>query len=194
MDKSSLYTRTGDEGMTCLVGGTRQPKASPRIEAYGTVDELNSWIGFVRSIAPLGTDDSELMEWVQMRLFDIGSYLACPAPAQGEALLLPPGVDSGSVERLERAIDRLDAATPRLKNFVLPGGQSGAAAAHIARTVARRAERRILALHYDEQVDKTVRRFVNRLSDYLFILARYLNHFTSTPETIWKRDPHMPSD
>lgn len=194
MDKSSLYTRTGDEGMTSLVGGTRQPKASPRIEAYGTVDELNSWIGFVRSTAPLGADDNELMEWVQMRLFDIGSYLACPNPAQEDAPLLPPGVDTGSVERLERAIDRLDAATPRLKHFVLPGGSQGASAAHIARTVARRAERRILALHYDEKVDMMVLRFVNRLSDYLFILARYLNHITSTPETIWKRDPRIPSD
>ncbi len=194
MDKSRLYTRTGDDGMTCLVGGKRHPKASPRIEAYGTMDELNSWLGMVRAMAPLSPEDDELIEWTQMRLFDIGSYLACPLPAEGEKPLLSPGVDAEAIERLEKAIDRLDESTPRLKSFVLPGGAPGAAAAHVARTVARRAERRILALHDAELVDIAARRFVNRLSDYLFILARNINHLTSTPETLWKRPARDPSE
>ncbi|MCM1117723.1 MAG: cob(I)yrinic acid a,c-diamide adenosyltransferase [Pseudoflavonifractor sp.] len=188
MEKSRLYTRTGDEGMTCLVGGKRHPKASTRIEAYGTVDELNSWVGLLISVGSLPDEEAELLTWVQMRLFDIGSYLACPPAEEGKTTMLTPGVDSESIERLERAIDRLDAATPRVKRFVLPGGCPGAAHAQVARTVARRAERRILALHSSEPVEGVALRFVNRLSDYLFILGRHLNSLTSTEETFWERD------
>lgn len=188
MTKSSLYTRTGDDGTTALVDGSRELKTAPRIEAYGTVDELNSWIGLVASQPGLPDDDRELLPWIQMRLFDIGSYLACPEPAEGQVPLLSPGVDTSSVERLEQAIDRLDSSTPRLKRFVLPGGSQASAMAQVARTVARRAERRILTLHSASPVDAAARRFVNRLSDYLFILGRHLNHLSSTPELFWERD------
>lgn len=188
MTKSRLYTRTGDDGTTALVGGSRELKTAPRIEAYGTVDELNSWLGLVASQQGLPEADRELLPWIQMRLFDIGSYLACPAPAEGEQTILGPGVDDTSIERLERAIDRLDSATPRVKRFVLPGGCQASAMAQVARTVARRAERRILALHAISPVEMVARRFVNRLSDYLFILGRHLNLLTSTPETFWERD------
>lgn len=188
MAKSALYTRTGDDGTTALVDGSRELKTAPRIEAYGTVDELNSWIGLVASQPGLPEADRELLPWIQMRLFDIGSYLACPQPAQGEEPLLGPGVDDSSIGRLEKAIDRLDSATPRLKRFVLPGGTQAAALAQVARTVARRAERRILTLHSASAVDAGARRFVNRLSDYLFILGRHLNFLSSTPELLWERD------
>lgn len=187
MKKSSLYTRTGDDGTTSLVGGSREQKTSARIEAYGTVDELNSWIGLVASQDTLPADDRSLLYWIQMRLFDIGSYLACPAPADGEQPLLGPGVDDDAIERLEHAIDRLDSATPKANLFVLPGGCQASAMTQVARTVARRAERRILSLHATEPVDAAARRFVNRLSDYLFILGRNINALTSTPETYWKR-------
>lgn len=186
--KSALYTRTGDDGTTSLVDGTRAPKSSPRIEAYGTVDELNSWLGLVASQPVLPADDAELFPWLQMRLFDISSYLACPPAPDGQAPMLPPGVGPEAIDRLEAAIDRLDASTPRVRRFVLPGGCQGAAMAQVARTVARRAERRILALHASEPVDADARRFVNRLSDYLFILGRHLNHLAGVAETFWERD------
>lgn len=188
MKKSCLYTRTGDDGTTSLVGGSRELKTAPRIEAYGTVDELNSWIGLVAAAGEIPADDATLLPWIQMRLFDIGSYLACPAPGPGCAPLLGPGVDTRAISRLESAIDRLDASTPPVHRFVLPGGCPAAAAAQVARSVARRAERRILALHATTAVDASVRQFVNRLSDYLFILARHLNHLAATPELFWERD------
>lgn len=188
MTKSALYTRTGDEGTTALVDGSRELKTAPRIEAYGTVDELNSWLGLVASQPGLPDQDTELIPWIQMRLFDIGSYLACPEPAPGESTILSPGVDSTSIERIEKAIDRLDSATPRVRKFVLPGGCQAAAITQIARTVARRAERRIYTLHAASPVDSAARQFVNRLSDYLFILGRHLNHCTSTSEVFWESD------
>lgn len=187
MTKSNLYTRTGDDGTTGLVGGSRELKTAPRIEAYGTVDELNSWLGLVASQPQLPTEEHDLIIWVQNRLFDIGSYLACPEPAPGEKPILGPGVDSESIDRLESAIDRLDAATPRVHKFVLPGGCQASAMTQVARTVCRRAERRILTLHGVSPVDAFARRFVNRLSDYLFILGRNLNHITGSPEVYWSR-------
>lgn len=186
--KSALYTRTGDDGTTSLVDGTRAPKSSPRIEAYGTVDELNSWLGLLASQPGLPADDAALITWLQMRLFDIGSYLACPPVPEGASPMLAPGVDEASVARLEAAIDRLDASTPRVRRFVLPGGCQAAAMAQVARTVARRAERRILALHRTEAVDSHALRFINRLSDYLFILGRNINHLAAVEETFWERD------
>lgn len=187
MTKSNLYTRTGDDGTTGLVGGTRELKTAPRIEAYGTVDELNSCLGLVASQPALPPEDHELIIWVQKRLFDIGSYLACPAPAPGEQPILGPGVDTEAIGRLEGAIDRLDAATPRVNKFVLPGGCQASAMAQVARTVCRRAERRILALHALSSVDAFARRFVNRLSDYLFILGRHLNYAAGSEEIFWSR-------
>lgn len=188
MTKSRLYTRTGDDGTTALVGGSRERKTAPRIEAYGTIDELNSWIGLVISQPGLPDDDRNLLTWVQMRLFDIGSYLACPEPRPGEDTILGPGVDDSSIDRLEEAIDRLDAATPRVKRFVLPGGCQASAITQVARTIARRAERRIYTLHEISPVEHHPRQFINRLSDYLFILGRHLNLLAGTDETFWERD------
>lgn len=188
MTKSRLYTRTGDDGTTALVGGSREMKTSPRIEAYGTVDELNSWIGLVTCAPEISKADTELLGWVQMRLFDIGSYLACPEPEPGDEPMLRPGVGPGAMARIEAAIDRLDASTPPARRFVLPGGSVSSANAQIARCVARRAERRILSLHSQAPVDIAVRQFVNRLSDYLFILGRHINHLNGSPEIFWERD------
>lgn len=188
MTKSNLYTRTGDDGTTGLVGGSRELKTAPRIEAYGTVDELNSWLGLVASQPQLPAEDHDLILWIQNRLFDIGSHLACPEPAPGEQPILSPGIDTESIARLESAIDRLDSSTPKAeKFFVLPGGCQASAMAQVARTVCRRAERRILTLHNVSPVDAFVRRFVNRLSDYLFILGRNLNHISGSPEIYWSR-------
>ncbi len=127
MTKSRLYTRTGDDGTTALVGGSREMKTSPRIEAYGTVDELNSWIGLVACAPEISKADTELLGWVQMRLFDIGSYLACPEPEPGDEPMLRPGVGPGAMARIEAAIDRLDASTPPARRFVLPGGSVSSA-------------------------------------------------------------------
>lgn len=184
--KSSLYTRTGDNGTTALVGGTRASKTSARIEAYGTVDELNSWLGLLASHQGLPGDDIKLLQWIQSRLFDIGSYLACPAPDPGEAPMLPPGVTTDDITLLEQAIDRLDADTPKVHRFILPGGSPAAATAQVARTVARRAERRILTLHAEETVDPAPLHFINRLSDYLFILGRQINHLAGIAEPLWE--------
>lgn len=194
MTKSCLYTRTGDDGTTSLVDGSRQPKASPRLEAYGAIDELNSWLGLVAAQTGIPAPDAALLPWIQMRLFDISSYLACPEPAPGEQPLLSPGVDMDSIGRLEQAIDRLDASTPKVHRFILPGGSQAAAMAQVARTVARRAERRMLALHSLSTVDAHARRFINRLSDYLFILGRHINHIGGIPELFWERDKSTPSD
>lgn len=186
--KSRLYTRTGDTGTTSLVGGERRPKTDPRIEAYGTVDELNSWLGYVASdipeIIPGLRDD---LQWLQCALFDIGSHLACPAPAADSAPMLPPGADSDDIGRLESMIDALDATIPPFRCFVLPGGTPAAARAQIARTVCRRAERRVLTLNALEPVHPDILTMLNRLSDYLFALGRAINHSAGQPESHWSR-------
>lgn len=195
--KSPLYTRTGDRGTTSLVDGSRVPKNSARLEAYGTVDELNSFIGAIyphfpanpanspspESAPSLDADDLALLPVIQSTLFDIGSYLATDPQANPElaARLLPANLSDKTL-LLEAAIDRLHAAVPPIRSFILPAGTATACAAHIARTVARRAERRILSL---QPVDPSVVRYVNRLSDYLFILARRANAIASIPDTPW---------
>ncbi len=186
MKKSPLYTRTGDNGTTALIGGTRAPKNCVRIEAYGTVDELNSWVGLVAAQPDITPSEVEWLQWIQCRLFDIGSYLACPPDADGN-VMVGEGACAEAVEQLERIIDEVDAATPPLKLFVLPGGTQSAATAQIARTVARRAERRILTLAEEAQVSPAVLKFVNRLSDLLFVLGRNLNTRVSHPEPTWRR-------
>ena len=176
-----VYTRTGDKGMTSLVGGTRVPKDSPRLEAYGTVDELNSWIGLVAANAAdvLPAEDARLLTWIQNKLFDLGCELATEA----ESKYRPREIAAADIEVLERAIDRVDATLPVHNRFILPGGTQASAQAQIARTVARRAERRMLAMCPSENA----LRFVNRLSDYLFILARQLNVLAGAPEMFWEQ-------
>lgn len=182
--KSVLYTATGDGGTTSLVGGTRIEKESPRLEAYGTLDELNAHIGVVDSLI----DNPEIkasLHAIQNILFDIGAYLATPA---GSPYLNPHPADEERIKALERLIDRTDAAVPAARNFVLPGGTQASAQAHVARTVCRRAERRILALSRLEAVAPEVLVFINRLSDYLFALARHLNYDAGKEEILWTKD------
>ena len=176
--KSSLYTRTGDAGTTSLVGGTRVSKADARLEAYGTIDELNSYLGLLVASRALDRADRATLQNVQHRLFDVGTILATEPTSRWQPEPLP----ESCVEALEAEIDRLDDALPKHKRFILPGGHPDAAHAHVARTIARRAERRMVALG---DVDPTAMRLINRLSDYLFILARGLNHYSGVPDIPW---------
>jgi cob(I)alamin adenosyltransferase len=180
----TLYTRTGDRGETSLVGGTRVSKSDPRVEAYGEVDELNAWLGWVRvSLAPAALAPvSEALAAIQRDLFAIGARLADP----GDRLagrVAKAAVADADVERLERLIDRFDAEAPPLRRFILPGGSLAGAGLHLARTVCRRAERRIVAL--SPPADDVVLRYVNRLSDLLFAMARAVNHQADAPEIEW---------
>jgi cob(I)alamin adenosyltransferase len=169
---SRIYTKTGDQGDTALGDGTRVPKDHPRVAAFGTVDELNSVLGLLAHQADLS--EAELLRGIQNELFDVGADLCAPLPPKGEVdprLRIQPG----QAERLEKAIDRLNASLQPLKSFVLPGGSIGAAWCHLARTVCRRAERDIVALARSEPVNPQVVIYLNRLSDFLFVLARVLN-------------------
>lgn len=174
-----IYTKTGDRGTTSLVGGTRVPKDSMRLEAYGTVDELNSWIGLLCADPACDDADRDTLTYIQNRLFDIGSELATEPASAWQ----PVPMSAVAAQRLEREIDRLDAALPRHNRFILPGGSQSSARAHIARTVARRAERRIVTLSETDPVNPHLLAFVNRLSDYLFVLARHFN--AGHPEVYW---------
>lgn len=188
MKKSQLYTRTGDLGKTSLIGGVRVSKSSPRLEAYGTVDELNAWIGVINADANMPAEQTEILEYVQHKLFDLGAYLATPTPADGS---MPQITTLGqpTISRIEHAIDTLDELTPPATQFVLPGGCQLSATVHVARTVCRRAERAMIALtDVDEYVDPAAIRFINRLSDYLFILSRYVNHHNAIPDVYWQKD------
>ena len=184
MKKSNVYTRTGDSGTTSLVGGTRAPKDSPRLEAYGTVDELNSWLGLLATAPALDPADRLLIADIQNRLFDIGSILA----TEPESSWQPTPLPTDAIALVEQAIDRLDSALPAHNRFILPGGSPDAARAHIARCVARRAERRIITLVAETSVDPTVIAYINRLSDYLFVLARALNHNSGSEEIFWAKN------
>lgn len=188
MEKSLIYTRTGDEGLTSLVGGARVRKTHPRLEAYGTVDELNAHLGALISLLPDMPEDKHLLQCVQHTLFTVGAYLATD-PGQCRNHPVTPPLCEESIARLEAAIDRLDAALPRLAAFVLPGGCYAASVCHVCRTVCRRAERRIFALDdaSSSPIDGKVKQYMNRLSDYLFILSRQLNNLSHTDEIIWDK-------
>ncbi len=178
-----IYTKTGDAGQTSLIGGTRIPKSHIRIEAYGTVDELNSWLGCVKDLCK---DEAvaRLLKDIQDRLFTIGSSLACD-PDKNTKMEIPDMKES-DILLLEHEIDRMDEQLPALKNFVLPGGSLLASKCHVARCVCRRAERICVAMQVDQQfVDPIVIRYLNRLSDYLFTLSRYILHSEGGEETLW---------
>lgn len=183
--KSSLYTGTGDSGTTSLVGGQRISKTAIRLEAYGTVDEFSSFLGVVLSSAECPADIKTQMLGIQNHLFDAGCYLAT-AVEDGSAPSCK-AIDSGAIQTIETYIDLLDARTPKIRAFVLPGGSEIAAHCHVARTVCRRAERRILELASEEYVAPNLIKWFNRLSDYLFIVARYLNHITGIEEITWQQ-------
>lgn len=187
MKKSPVYTRTGDRGITSLIGGRRIPKNHARIESYGTVDELNAEIGLLHALL---TERSalETLRFVQHKLFTIGAYLATP-PSEDAVSLPVCYLTEDDLLRLEEEIDRIDSELPPLKGFILPGGAYPASVCHVCRTVCRRAERRILTLENVEEceIDGKVKQFINRLSDYLFVLARRLNYFTHTDEIYWDK-------
>lgn len=185
MDKAKIYTRSGDCGTTSLVGGSRVAKHSDRIEAYGTLDELNSLIGLITSHPDLAETDRTFLTAIQSHLFDIGSYLACPPDGK---FVLPSGVTPDRLSRLESQIDRLDASLPPINSFILPAGTELSARCHVARTVCRRAERRITALADHCEIAPEVIAYVNRLSDYLFTLARFNNIKNGCAEIFWQKD------
>ncbi|MCS7075109.1 MAG: cob(I)yrinic acid a,c-diamide adenosyltransferase [Bacteroidia bacterium] len=176
-----IYTKTGDEGKTGLIGGTRVLKSDVRIESYGTVDELNSYIGWILSFEEISPQRSLLRE-IQDRLFTIGSLLA--ADPEGVKMLLPDLFEE-DVKLLEITIDELSAQIPPMKHFVLPGGGQINGLIHVARCVCRRAERWVVALHQEQPVDPLILKYLNRLSDYLFVLSRWVNHRLGAEEIPW---------
>lgn len=175
---SKIYTRTGDDGTTGLGDGSRTQKDSLRVEAYGTVDELNSAVGVL--IAQLDDDaiQSVLID-VQHDLFDLGGELCIPSTEL---------IGDRHTQRVERDLDRFNADLPPLKDFILPGGSPAAAQAHQARTICRRAERRVIALARHEEVNEPAIRYLNRLSDLLFVLARTIARASGVGETLWEHD------
>lgn len=183
MEKSKLYTGTGDKGMTSLCGGQRVKKNSLRLEAYGTIDEFSSHLGVLAADEAVSGDLRANIERVQSVMFCIGAYLATESDAENP--MAPNGLTEEDCKDVERWTDCLDAATPALHCFVLPGGTLCAARAHVARTVCRRAERRILDLADCEYVHPLVLTYVNRLSDWLFILARHANHVAGVGDVEW---------
>lgn len=180
---SKIYTRTGDKGTTSLVGGKRVSKTDPRLDAYGTIDELNSFIGLMLSVMDNKAESDENIRWIQQKLFNIGGCLATDT----SAFQLPDSckILAADVERIEKMIDSVQEGLPEQKSFILPGGTQAASYAHVARTVCRRAERLILALPDDAKAPSELLQYINRLSDYLFVLARRINFFAGVSENIW---------
>jgi len=179
-----IYTKTGDAGKTSLIGGTKVPKSHIRIESYGTIDELNSFIGMVRDQIDEENSKNVLKE-IQDRLFTIGSSLACDP--EKEPSMKIPDLKEEDVRFLETQIDQMNEVLPAMKNFILPGGHLAVSTAHVARCVCRRAERICVAMQENEDfIDVLVLKYLNRLSDYLFVLARYIGHLLNAEEIAWK--------
>jgi cob(I)alamin adenosyltransferase len=181
---TKIYTKTGDQGKTSLIGGTKVAKSDLRIESYGTVDELNSYIGLV-SDHLTNEEIKVILKEIQDRLFTIGSSLACDA--EKEPLMKIPDLKEDDLTLLENEIDKMNEQLPAMKNFILPGGHVAVSTTHVARCVCRRAER--LCVNLKENggfIDPLVIKYLNRLSDYLFVLARYIGHLLHVAEIIWK--------
>lgn len=182
--KSKIYTRTGDNGTTSLANGQRVPKDHIRLEAYGTIDELNAHLGLLQALWTEGEEKQMLLN-IQHTLFDIGAILA--TPGQPDKTNTAPGHLNDALTRLEKSIDELDENLPALRAFILPTGNVVSAQCHVCRTVCRRAERRILSLAAEAQIAEEILSYINRLSDFLFILARKANFNANTDEIIWQR-------
>ena len=176
-----VYTKTGDTGTTSLVGGKRVPKECARLESYGTIDELNAQVGLLLTYVSEQTDRDRLIS-IQSCLFVIGAQLATEAPNEPSCI-----ITAQDVSDLEQSIDLAAEGLPKWRGFTLPGGCRAAALAHVCRTVCRRAERRILALNSAEKVDPQLLSYVNRLSDYFYVLALRLNFLQGTEEILWKK-------
>ena len=176
-----VYTKTGDKGQTSLIGGTRLPKHHIRIEAYGTVDELNSWIGLLRD-QHIDDHTVKILVEVQDRLFTIGSLLAAD-PKKNKMKL--PHIAEEDIALLEKEIDSMEEILPSMKSFVLPGGHTIVSYCHLARCVCRRGERKVLKLAENEKVEELIYKYLNRLSDYLFVLSRKFSHNLKVQETPW---------
>jgi cob(I)alamin adenosyltransferase len=179
-----IYTKAGDQGKTSLIGGTRVPKSHIRIESYGTVDELNSFIGLLSDLVADAKIKTDLKE-IQDRLFTVGSSLACDP--EKESALRIPDLKEEDITGLELSMDKMNEVLAPMKSFIIPGGHQAISTAHIARCVCRRAER--LCVHMQEEdlfVETLVIKYLNRLSDYLFTLARYIGHLNGVEDQPWK--------
>ena len=176
-----VYTKTGDAGTTSLVGGKRVPKDCARLESYGTVDELNAHVGLLLTYVS-ENQDRECLISIQNRLFVVGAQLATEAPNVPSSV-----ITDDDVTNLENNIDKAGEGLPKWRGFTLPGGCREAAIAHVCRTVCRRAERRILTLNFEEKVDPQLLKYINRLSDYFYVLALRLNFLHGTEEILWQK-------
>jgi cob(I)alamin adenosyltransferase len=190
MATPKIYTKSGDKGQTSLVDGTRVPKSHLRLETYGTVDELNSFVGLLRSEITREDRLKDLKEiqylWnIQNLLFNLGSRLACADPQMRDQL---PGLGQSAIETIEKNIDHLTQSLTPLRNFILPGGSPPASLAHVCRSVCRRAERITYALHESEPQPEDILIYLNRLSDYFFTLARWLSLKTGSEDQLWSKD------
>jgi cob(I)alamin adenosyltransferase len=187
--KAKIYTRTGDQGKTRLVGGGCVDKFNPRVEAYGTADELNSYLGIVRSLLIALPDLQTLndyLESIQNELFNVGSQLACEEASMSSQL---PPISADAVLEMEKRIDDMDHELPKLTQFILPAGHLISSHLHFARTLCRRAERRTAELHHHDSRFQDAMIFLNRLSDFLFIAARWVNFKTQQTDVTWKKQP-----
>lgn len=180
--KSRLYTRTGDRGNTSLVDGSRADKDCERLEAYGSIDELSSAMGMLAARDDVPEEIRQQLQKIQNEMFEIGGYLATPVKEGQEHRL--PGIEKAT-ETLEGWIDRLDGEVPELNYFILPGGSEASGICHLCRTICRRAERGVVRLSRESYVDPDVISYINRLSDYLFIAARYLNQAAGIKDVAW---------
>lgn len=191
-DYMKIYTKTGDTGETSLFTGQRVPKNDPFIEALGTVDECNCAIGAALALIPddsLYTNTKEQLVIIQHALFDLGAGLATPRTKANNAKINKTRFDLEEIELIEKWIDEMSKELPQLHTFILPGGTPGGAMLHLARSMCRRAERLVVPLNNHADVSEKVIRYLNRLSDYLFMVSRHINHLANCPETSWK--PHL---
>lgn len=177
-----IYTKKGDEGITSLIGGTKVSKAHLRIDAYGTIDELNSYIGWVRDLS-VNIVDVQLLLEIQDRLFTIGSHLASDP---GKSKMKLPELTEENIVALEKAMDEMETHLPEMKSFVLPGGHQAVSCTHVARCVCRRAERITVLLNSEQTVNPLILKYLNRLSDYLFVFSRFLTLKLGAEETPWQ--------
>jgi cob(I)alamin adenosyltransferase len=182
MKKSMIYTKTGDKGLTSLIGGTRVSKGDIRLEAYGTIDELNAFMGMIRSY-PIAKSDEDCIVFIQKKFFSAAGHLATDTNVT--QIKAATTISQDDIEKIELEIDRLDAMLPPLRNFILPGGDPQISACHIARTVTRRCERAIIRLSETVPIDESILIFFNRVSDYLFVLGRKIANDKNYNEIAW---------